>query len=103
MRRGEVWWAGLPPPAGARTEVLISWDEAYSYRELVTVAPVTRRIRGIRVEMPLGPQDSLPTRCAVNLDSMTTIPIDTIRWYIASLRNEKLEAVDSAIHFALGL
>ncbi len=103
MRRGDVWWADLPPPTGHRPVVLISRDEAYSYRELVTVAPVTRRIRGIRSEVPLGPEDGLPRRCAVNLDSMTTVPIDALQRYIASLRSEKLEAVDSAIHFALGL
>ena len=103
MRRGDVWWADLPPPAGHRPVVLISRDEASSYRELVTVAPVTRRIRGIRVEVQLGPEDGLPRRCAVNLDSMTTVPIYTLQRHIASLRIDKLQAVDSAIHFALGL
>ena len=103
MRRGEIWWADLPPPAGHRPVVLISRDEAYIHRALVTVAPVTRRIRGIRTEVPLGPEDGLPTRCAANLDSMTTVPKDTLQRYIASLHLEKLQAVDSAIHFALGL
>ena len=83
--------------------MLISRDEAYSYRELVTVAPVTRRIRGIRAEVLLGPEDGLPRRCAVNLDSMTTVPINAFQRHIASLSIEKLQAVDSAIHFALGL
>ena len=103
MRLGDVWWADLPPPAGHRPVVLISRDEAYSYRELVTVAPVSRRIRGIPTEVQLGPEDGLPRRCAVNLDSMTTFPIDALQRQIASLRIEKLQAVDSAIHFALGL
>ena len=103
MRRGEIWWAALPPPTGHRPVVLISRNEAYIYRELVTVAPVTRRIRGIRAEVPLGPEDGLPGSCAVNVDSMTTIPKAALQRYIASLRIEKLEAVDSAIHFALVL
>jgi hypothetical protein len=34
---------------------------------------------------------------------MTTVPKDTLQRYIASLHLEKLQAVDSAIHFALGL
>ena len=103
MRRGEVWWAGLPPPVGHRPVVLISRDEAYSYRELVTVAPVSRRIRGMPAEVQLGPEDGLPRRCAVNLDSMTTVRIDSLQRQITNLRNEQLQAVDSAIHFALGL
>ena len=103
MRRGEIWWADLPPPAGHRPVVLISRDEAYIYRELVTVAPVTRRVRGIPTEVPLGPEDGLPTSCAANLDSMTTVPKAALQRYIASLHLIKLQAVDSAIHFALGL
>ena len=103
MRRGEIWWADLPLPTGHRPVVLISRDEAYLYREFVTVAPVSRRIRGIRAEVPLGPEDGLPTSCALNLDSMTTIPKGSLQRHIASLGLEKLQAVDSAIQFALGL
>ncbi len=103
MRRGEVWWAELPAPTGHRPVVLISRDEAYSYRELVTIAPVSRRIRGIPAEVPLGLEDGMPQVCAVNLDSMTTIPRDGLQRRIVSLSADKIRAVDSAIHFALGL
>jgi mRNA interferase MazF len=40
MRRGEVWWAELPALAGKRPVVLLSRNEAYAVRELVTVAPL---------------------------------------------------------------
>ena len=73
MQRGDVWWANLPPPSGRRPVVLLSRDEAYAARALVTVAPVTTRIRNIPVEVILGPQDGLPRRCVVNLDTITTI------------------------------
>ena len=103
MKRGEIWWADLPLSTGHRPVVLISRDEAYIYREFVTVAPVSRRVRAIRAEVPLGPEDGLPRNCAVNLDSMTTIPKNSLQRYIANLNLEKLQAVDSAIRFALGL
>ena len=103
MKRGEVWWADLPPPTGHRPVVLVSRDEAYIYREFVTVAPVTRRIRWIATEVPLGPEDGLPTSCVANFDSMTTIPKDSLQRFISSLHLGKLQAVDYAIHFALGL
>lgn len=60
MRRGDIWWAELPPPTGRRPVVLLSRDEAYAIRALVTVAPVTTRIRQIPAEVPLGPEDGLP-------------------------------------------
>ena len=54
MRRGEIWWAELTPPAGRRPVLLLSRNEAYAVRELVTVAPVTTRMRHIPSEVPLG-------------------------------------------------
>ena len=53
MRRGEVWWSQLPPPIGQRPVVLLSRDAAYRVRVAVTVAPVTRTIRNIPVEVAL--------------------------------------------------
>ena len=64
---------------------------------------MSRRVRSIRVEVALGPEDGLPRNCAVNLDSMTTIPKNSLQQYIADMELEKLQAVDSAIYFALGL
>lgn len=103
MKRGEVWWADLPPPTGRRPVVLLSRDEAYAVRALVTVAPVTTRIRHIPSEVPLGPKDGLPRAGVANLDTILTIAKASLREYLASLSPEKLRAVDAAIHFALGL
>ena len=103
MRRGEVWWAELPAPAGRRPVVLLSRNEAYGIRELVTVAPVTSRIRDIPTEVLLGPEDGLPKACVANLDTITTIPKRTLAARIAGLRREKVRAVEAAIEFALGM
>ena len=83
--------------------VLLSRDSAYAVRLSITVAPVSRRVRGLPVEVPLGPTDGLPQVCAANLDDISTINKNILQQRITSLRPDKLEAVDSAIHFALGL
>jgi len=101
MRRGEVWWAQLPLPLGRRPVVLLSRDEAYAVRNAVTVAEVTSTIRGIPVEVELGPQDGLPKKCVVNLDTIVTIRKDLLIERIALLRDEKIEQINSAIKFAL--
>ncbi|MBI4401512.1 MAG: type II toxin-antitoxin system PemK/MazF family toxin [Nitrospirae bacterium] len=103
MRRGEVWWADLPAPAGRRPVLLLSRNEAYAVRDLVTVAPVTTRIRQIPTEAPLGVEEGLPKRCVVNLDTITTIPKQTLTERITMLTPEKLVAVEGALRFALGL
>src|SRR6266481_9054102 len=99
MRRGEVWWAELPAPAGRRPVILLSRNEAYAIRELVTVAPVTTRVRGIPSEVPLGRRDGLPKSGAANLDTVTTIPKQALSARIAALEPAKLVAVDRALRF----
>lgn len=103
MRRGEVWWADLPAPAGRRLVVLLSRDEAYAVRELVIVAPVTTRVRRIPVEVPLGKSEGLTRRCVANLDTITTIPKALLVEYAGALDAEKIADVDGAARFALGL
>jgi mRNA interferase MazF len=103
MRRGEIWWAELPAPAGRRPVLLLSRDEAYAVRELVTVAPITSRIRRIATEVALGPDDGLPRPCVANLDSVTTIPLRLLARRLTALAPGKLDAVDRALRFALGL
>ena len=103
MKRGEVWWANLPAPIGKRPVVLLSREEAYSVRSAVTVAEVTTRVRGIPVEVELGPEDGLPRRCVVNLDTIVTIRKELLIERIALLQKDKLDQIEDAIEFALGL
>ena len=103
MKRGEIWWAELPKPAGRRPVILLSRDEAYEIRRLVTVAPVTTRVRGIPVEVALGPKDGMPRECVINFDTVTTIPKDALRERLTVLSRAKMTAVEGALKFALGL
>ncbi len=103
MRRGEVWWAHLPGSSGHRPVLLLSRDEAYAVRSLVTVAPITTRIRDIPVEVEFGPAERLPKRCVANLDSIVTIPKARLRRRIGPVSIEKMQAVEDAVRFALGM
>jgi len=103
VRRGEVWWAELPQPVGRRPVLLLSRDAAYSVRTSVTVGMVTRTIRNIPVEVPLGKEDGMPTSCVVNLDDILTIPKSRLAERIATLSPGKMIAVARAVVFALDL
>lgn len=103
MKHSEIWWAELEPPLGRRPVLLLSRDEAYSVRELVTIAPVTTRVRHIPSEVPLGLEDGLPKPCVVNLDTITTIAKASLRERLTSLSAEKQKAIEVALHFALGM
>ncbi len=103
MERGEVRWARLPPPVGRRPVLLLSRNRAYQIRKSITVAPITRTIRDIPVEVALDESDGMPTRCAVNLDDILTVPIRLIEDRITTLSGEKMSRVREAIAFALDL
>ncbi|MFC1946558.1 type II toxin-antitoxin system PemK/MazF family toxin [Chloroflexota bacterium] len=103
MKRGEIWWAELVPPTGRRPVLLLSRNEAYLVRELVTVAPVTTRIRNIPSEVPLGLEDGLPKSCVINLDTISTIAKSSLSERLTILNAEKIQAVETALHFALGI
>ena len=103
MRRGEIWWADLPAPFGRRPAILVSRDSAYAVRTSVTLVPLTTRMRGIPVEVPLGPADGVPRACVANTDNVITVPTSRLIRRIGALAPEKLRAVEDALRFALAL
>ena len=103
MKRGEIWWARMPQPAGRRPVILVSRDSSYAVRASVTVMEVSRTVRSIPTEVPLGKREGLPQRCAANADTLVTIPKTWLDSRIARLSDDKLAALDQALRFALGL
>ena len=103
MHRGEVWWVELPPPAGRRPVLLLSRESAYQVRTSITVAAVTRTVRGIPVEVVLDEEDGMPAKCVVNLDDILTIPKALLSQRITVLSDSRMALVARAIAFALDL
>jgi mRNA interferase MazF len=103
VKRGEIWWADLPAPSGRRPVVLLSRDAAYAVRTSVTVAPVTRTIRDIPVEVALGREDGLRAACVVSLDDITTIPKARLTRRVSALSSARMAEIEDAIRFALDL
>ena len=83
--------------------LLLSRNEAYAVRELVMVAPLTTRIRGIPSEVPLGNEDGVSRPCVINLDTIATIARASLRERLTALSADKLRDVEEALHFSLGL
>lgn len=103
MRRGEVWWANLPPPIGTRSVVLLSRNAAYWVKPSITVAVITRTVRNIPVEVPLEPEDDMTEKCVANLDDIMTIPKSLLTERVTVLSRTKMTSVARAIIFALDL
>ena len=103
MRRGEVWWADHPSPASRHPVVLLSWDADDDFRDLITVAQVTTRQRGLDAEVGLGPRDGLPVECVANLDVIATIERTMLSERICQLSGAKMRAIERAAHLSLGM
>jgi mRNA interferase MazF len=104
VRRGEIYIATLPEPVGRRPVLLVTRTAAVAVRSAVTVAPVTRTIRGIASEVLLGRPHGLRARSVANCDSLQTIPRSSLhRKPIGALTVGELPQLDRALRFALGI
>jgi len=70
-RQGEVWWAEAEDKR--RPVLVVTRSDAIPVLARLVVAPVTRTVRGIPTEIPLGPDDGLATECAASFDNVQPI------------------------------
>ena len=83
--------------------MLLTRDPVLELRTAVTIATITRTIRGIPVEVLLGPEDGMPSTCVVNMDDINTISKSLLISQVTTLSREKLADVTRAAIFALDL
>jgi len=69
----------------------------------VTVAAITRTIRGIPTEVALERSDGVATRCVINADDLTTIPKSMLSRRLTTLSPARVTELEAAIRFALEL
>lgn len=72
-RRGEVWWAEIEG-VGRRPFLVMTRQAAIPVLNSVLAAPVTRTIRGIPTELPLGVDDGMPTACVASFHNLRMVP-----------------------------
>jgi mRNA interferase MazF len=99
----EIWWAELDRPIGKRPVLVLTRSAAIPQLTNVTVAPITRSLRGIPSEVRLEPTDGVPTVSAVSLENVLTVPKRALRRWIASLTSEKMCLVFSAIRYVFDM
>ena len=103
MRRGEVRWYTFQSPDKRRPVLILTRNSAIGFLNALTVAPITTTVRDIPSEVFLSPDDGLLTDCAANMDNIQTVPKHKVGSLIAHLSFEKMDEVNQAIAFALGL
>lgn len=94
--RGEVWWAEVPD-TGRRPFVVLTRSRAIPVLHSLLAAPVTRHVRGIATEVPLGPEEGMPQACAASLDNLRVVPKAYLTTRICSLGPVAMAAVCAAL------
>jgi mRNA interferase MazF len=69
----------------------------------VTIAPITPRVRGLTVEVPVGQSNGLDQDSVINSDNIVTIPTSAVGRQIGFLWSEQEPRLSEAIHAALDL
>ncbi len=86
-----------------RPAVILTRDIARPHMTRVTVAPITSRIRGLSVEVPVGPRNGLDHECVINLDNIVTIAASAVGRQVGWLFDDQEPALTDALHAAFDL
>jgi mRNA interferase MazF len=101
VKRGEVWWAELPPPVGSRPVVILTRDAVLHSIGGIVVVLVTRTVRQLPTEVPLGRRQGLPMQCVANFDNLLTVPRHRLVRLMGACDAGKIAELNRAIKVAL--
>ena len=88
-RQGEIWWAEAEDKR--RPVLVITRSEAIPVLTWLVVAPVTRRVRGIPTEVPLGPDQGLGVESAASFDNLQPIRRGLLTRRVGALADPRTE------------
>jgi mRNA interferase MazF len=69
----------------------------------VTVAPITSRVRGLTVEVLVGPSNGLDQESVINCDNIVTVPTSAVGRQIGFLWSEQEPRLSEAVRNAFDL
>lgn len=98
--RAEIWW-GEAPDAKGRPYLVLTRDEAIPVLRTVLVAPVTRTIREIPTEVPLGTDEGLPVASAATMDNVIAFPKSMLVRRMGALSPERRHELCRALAAAV--
>jgi mRNA interferase MazF len=112
MKRGEVWWASMPEPAGAgpgfRRPVLIVQSNPFNSSQIATVvvAVITSNLHlsaapgNVRVSKA---ESGLGKPSVVNVSQVVTLDRSLLTERVRQLTHQKMLKVDHGLRVVLGL
>ena len=112
MKRGEIWWADLPGPAGSgpgyKRPVLVVQSNAFNASRIATVivAVVTSTLKLAEApgNLRIAKSDSgLPQPSVVNVSQLITLDRSLLTNKVKSMPGAAIDKVDVGLKLVLGL
>jgi mRNA interferase MazF len=98
--QGEIWWGEASGSKG-RPYLILTREEAIPVLRTLLVAPVSRTIREIPTEVPLGISEGLPVASVAAMDGVLTFPKSMLVRRIGALAPERLAELGRALSAAI--
>lgn len=95
-----IWLARLDK---TRPVLLLTREEVRAVRDLVTVAPITSTVRGLRSEVAVGPDNGVEHESVINLDLIATVPRSALVRPLGALLEHQENDLTRAFHEAFDL
>lgn len=73
LGHGQVWWADLDK---VRPVVVLTRASVAPLLRRVLLAPITTTVRGLPVEVDVGPAEGVREGSVANLDNVALVPVD---------------------------
>jgi mRNA interferase MazF len=88
--QGEIWWAETEDRK-RRPVLVVTRSHAVPVLNAILVAPITRTIRQISTEIPLGRESGLRESCVASFDNLQRISPSTLTERVGSLARSRYE------------
>lgn len=108
MKRGEIYRTREKVPerghkAGFYVVVSRSFVAGNDDVSTLICAPVYGEVLGLRSEVVVGIEESLPRECAIRCDFLTLMFKAKLTNFVGTLSADKLKQLNHALHYALEL
>jgi mRNA interferase MazF len=100
IEQGELWWGEASSSKG-RPYLVLTRDEAIPVLRTVLVAPVSRTIRRIPTEIPLGISEGLPVASVASMDGVLAFPKSMLVRRLGALAPERRHELGDALAAAI--
>lgn len=103
IRRGEVRWFRFSSPDKRRPVLVVGRDDVLPALAQIPIIPLSTVARGLRWEVPLGPDDGLPSPCVLKPEWIRIVEREHLGPLLAHLPDRHWPAIRTALLDVLGL